>query len=162
MTVLAYPKHQFVIEVTDDEVTPIMNFQLSLSGYLKHITVKMINRNYTSLNGRACLLVLANVSGGLVSQSQWVNYSDIAMADSADDYWHTKVRFDFPETGVSEGAYYLLAIYQENYDGLTNEFIGYCLDYNYPVNETSLPNHPFDNARLAAEIFLLRDYYDFN
>lgn len=162
MSILAYPQHQFVIEISNDEITNIMNFQLSLSGYLRHICVKMIRRNYSSSNGRARLLVLQDASHGVVSQSDWVNYSEIEKADNPEDFYHTKIRFDFPDTGLTTGVNYLLAIYQEDYEGSLAEYIGYCLDYNFPVNETSLPNHPFDNSRLAAEIFLMRDYYDFN
>lgn len=162
MSILAYPKHNFVIEFTNGQATPINDFTVSSSGYLKHICLKMINRNYTSQNGRACLLVLANESGELVSQSEFINYADIGRAENSEDYWHTKVRFDFPETGLTVGGYYLLAVYQESYEGTLDSFIGYCLDYNFQINQSSLANHPFHNARLAAEIYLLKDYYDFD
>lgn len=163
MSIEVYPKHQYAIEISSGELTPISTFIPSFDGYIKHMRVKMLNRNFPCTYERAKLVIMANASMGFVCESDWVNYADIGRAESAEDYWHSFVRFDFAESALSSGSAYLIGIYQENYNrSFDGSFVGYCLDYNYPINQTSDTNHPFTSPRLAAEIYLLKDYYDFS
>jgi len=159
MSIKGYNKFQYTIEVTNDELTTVMQYTPSFSGYLKHMRVKMIKRNYSG-TGRAKICIVSN--GLVVGQSDWVNYADIESAPIADDYWFSYVRFDFPETALLENSVYTIALYQESYTSQEDAFTAYTLDYRFPINESSIPNDVPANVVLAAEIYLLRDYYDFD
>lgn len=161
MSIREYPKHQFSIEIENDETISLLRFAPSFSGYLKHIRVKMLAKNYSSLNGRARLVVMSDDESVVIGQSEFINYKDITKPEDTNKYWHTFVRFDFPELALTKDVKYKLGIFQEDYELSKTSSMSYCLDYNYPVNQTSLVNNPFTNPRLSAEIYMLKDYYEF-
>lgn len=165
MSIKQYPKHQFIVEV--DGQSNLLHFIPSFSGYVKNIRVKMIKRNYPDCAGSAVINILANAreeagNEKIVATSSIVYYNDIANAPNAADYYHAFVRFDFGENLLLSGKEYTLSIVQSDYIPLEDSFVGYCLDYDYPVNQTSGSNSALNNMRLAAEIYLLRDYYEFD
>lgn len=161
MSIKQYPKHQFTVEITNDESTYMMDYAPSFTGYLVNMRVKIIRKNYASGNGRAKIIIKANNSNVTISESAWVNYADIEAA-GVDEYWHSWVRFDFNNVPVVSGLNYEISIYQESADDMASGFLAYCLDYNFPVNTPASANNPFSNVRLAAEMFITKDYYEFS
>jgi hypothetical protein len=161
MSIREYPKHQFTVEITNDESTYMMDYAPSFSGYLTAMRVKIIRKNYPSGNGRAKIIIRPNNSSVTISESSWINYSDIEAAET-DKYWHSWIRFDFDYVPVISGLNYEISIYQESADDMTSGYLAYCLDYNYPVNTPASANNPFSNVRLAAEMYIKKDYYEFD
>jgi hypothetical protein len=169
MSIKTYPAHQFVVEFdTDYYESPLFYITPSFSGYLKHIRLKMMKRNAVNSNGRAIIVIWSigdnadfSYNKCFICMSSEVKYNDIGNAINENDYYHTFVRFDFDEETLVAGKKYGINIYSYDYVLPENGFVGYCLDYNFPVNQTSKPNSPFTNARLAAEIYMMKDYYDF-
>ena len=160
MSILQYPKHQFIFKLNNNELTDVMKFTPSESGYLKHIRLKVIVKDYDSILGRSKLIVRAISTGSILDESNWVDYSSVSKATTG-KLWHSFIRFDFNELALKDGVQYQLSLYQENAEEISGGYFGYCLDYNFLVNQTSIPNHVRPNARLSAEIYLLRDYYEF-
>ena len=160
MTVRAFPKHNFAVDVNNAEYTCMLKLTPTVTGYLESVRVRVVNKNWDG-TGRAKIRLSYLESDVALAESAWLNYGDVPTYPT--NFYLTTVNFDMGDVSIDEGSEYKLCIYQESATAMGDSHFSYVIDHNFPVNTNILGStDPIANARVSAELFIRNAYNDFN
>lgn len=155
MTIRTYAKHGFFFQLENDLDQNVMYFTPSEKGFLCNIRAKILRKNYS---GNGSVKMRVYVENKLVASSYEIPYSSITNGQ----FYYSWVRFDFNDVPLTTRQY-TLSMYQTGTDVMTDaSFVAWQLEHNFRINTQSPVTSPFEQGILAAEIYLKKDYYEFD
>ncbi len=160
MSIKAYPKHNFSVEINNDEPTCMLRFTPTVTGYLDSVRVKVINKNWDG-SGKCKLRLRSAENGAVIAESAYLDYKDVKTV--SDKYYYGLIKFTFVGSPIQSGQNYILCMTQENANQMgASSFFSYVVDHNFPVNVNIVGDvDPITNMRLSAELFFKGAYNDF-
>jgi hypothetical protein len=155
MSIKAYAKKGFFFSLENDLEQTVMYFTPSFKGELHAMRLKALKKDYS---GSGSVKALVYSGSTLIAESSVIPYASIA--DEA--FYYTLLRFDFADIPITTREY-TLKMLQTGADAMTDSsFLFWQLEHNFRINTQSPLTTPFEKAILAAEIYIKRDYYEFD
>ena len=155
MSIKTYAKHGFFFELENDTEQTVMYVTPSFKGVLCNLRAKILRKDYSG-NGSVKALIYSD--GNLLGESSIVQYADI----TNEPFYYAYIRFDFDEIPISTRQY-TVKMLQTGADAMTiNSFVGWQLEHNFRINIQNPVTSPFTQGILAAELYIKRDYYEFD